>query len=53
MLSPTKRNLEEYKHIVVKMNDDFHVILTTKLTLELLCDVEVAGALFALCLCWK
>jgi hypothetical protein len=53
MLFPTKRNFEEYKHIVVKINDDFHAILTKKLTLELLCDVEVAWVSFALCLCWK
>jgi hypothetical protein len=53
MLFPTKKIFEEYKHIVVKMNDDFHGILTTNPTVELLCDVEVAWASFALCLCWK
>ncbi len=40
MLSPTKKVLEEYKLLVVKMNDD-HSILATKTTLEFLCEVEV------------
>ncbi len=53
MLFPTKKIFEEYKHIVVKMNDDFHGILTTNPTVELLCDVEVAWGSFPLCLCWK
>jgi hypothetical protein len=41
MLSSTKRVLEEHKPLVVRKNDDFHVILITKTTIELLCDVEV------------
>jgi hypothetical protein len=30
MLFSTKKDLEEYKPLVVKMNNDFHAILTIK-----------------------
>ncbi len=41
MLSPTKKDLEEYKPLVVKMNNDLHAILAANFFLEFLCDVEV------------
>jgi hypothetical protein len=53
MLSPTKKVLEEYKLLIVKMNDD-HSILATKTILEFLCDVEVVMlASFTFYPCWK
>jgi hypothetical protein len=53
MLSPTKKVFEEYKLLVVKMNDD-HSILATKTTLEFLCEVEVVmPTSFTFYPCWK
>jgi len=44
---------EEYKPLVVEMNNDFHTILVAKTILEFLCGVEVVWALIASCPCWK
>jgi len=41
MLSPTKKVLKEYKSLVVKVNNDLHVILIAKTIFEFLCDVQV------------
>jgi hypothetical protein len=41
MLSPTKKILKEYESLVVKVNNDLHVILVAKTTFEFLCDVQV------------
>jgi hypothetical protein len=41
MLSPTKKALKEYESMVVRMNNDLHVILVAKTTFEFLCDVQV------------
>ncbi len=41
MLFSTKKVLEEPKPLVVRKTDDFHAILITKTTIELLCDVVV------------
>jgi hypothetical protein len=41
MLSPTKKVLKEYKSLVVRVNNDLHVILVAKTTFEFLCDVQV------------
>jgi hypothetical protein len=53
MLSPNKKDLEEYKPLVVKMNNDLHAILAIKTILEFLCDVEVIMASIASCPCWR
>jgi hypothetical protein len=39
MLSLEKKVLMEYKSLVVKMNDDFHVIEVARTTFEFLSDV--------------
>jgi hypothetical protein len=41
MLSPTKKVLKEHEYLVVKVNNDLHVILIAKITFEFLCDVQV------------
>jgi hypothetical protein len=41
MLFPIKGFFEEYKPLVVEMNNDFHAILVAKTTLEFLFGVEV------------
>jgi hypothetical protein len=41
MLSPTKKVLKEYESLVVKVNNDLHVILVANTIFEFLCDVQV------------
>jgi hypothetical protein len=53
MLSFTKRVLEEHKPLVVRKNGDFHAILITKTTIELLCDVEVVMGFTCIMPIWR
>jgi len=40
MLSLAKWVLLEYRFLVVRMNDDMHIMVTTKTNMQYLCDVE-------------
>lgn len=54
MLSLTKKVLEEYKSLIVKMNYDLHTISYVKTTFEFLCNtLRLSWASLASCLCWK
>jgi len=52
MLFPVKGVFEEYKPLVMEMNNDLHAILVAKTTLEFLCGVEVIWASITSCP-WK
>ncbi len=53
MLFPIKGFFEEYKPLVMEMNNDLRAILVAKTTLEFLCGVEVVWASITSCPCWK
>jgi hypothetical protein len=40
MLSPSKRVLQEYKPLIMKMAKDFAIITIAKTNYELLCNVK-------------
>ncbi len=51
MLFPIKGFFEEYKPLVMEMNNDLRAILVAKTTLEFLCGVEVVWASITSCPC--
>lgn len=53
MLFPTKKVLKEYESLVVRVNNDVHVILVAKTTFEFLCDVQVViGLIYIMPMLW-
>jgi hypothetical protein len=49
MLFPIKQVLAQYKTVVVNMNDDLHIVATTKINFYYI--EVVMGLTCALCLC--
>jgi len=51
MLSPSKKVLNEYKALVIKMVEDSVIIDSTKTNYELLCDLKHCWVFLASFLC--